>query len=84
MRIPEVCGERDATSDESLRLSEVRRAFSISEFCQRYSVGRTVAYAEIAAGRLQALKLGRRTLISLDGAEEWLRALPKMGGHRER
>jgi hypothetical protein len=42
--------------------SVCRRAFSISEFCLRYGVGRTNAYQEIAAGRLRAVKAGRRTL----------------------
>ena len=37
-----------------------RRAFSISEFCFRYGIGRTNAYQEIAAGRLRAVKVGRR------------------------
>jgi excisionase family DNA binding protein len=38
-----------------------RRAFSISEFCSLYAVGRTKAYAEISSGRLRAVKVGRRT-----------------------
>ena len=54
------------------------RAFSISEFCRRYGIGRTNAYQEIAAGRLRALKVGRRTLITHDAAEAWLAALPEL------
>ena len=56
------------------------RAFAIREFCLRYSVGRTHAYEEIAAGRLRAVKVGRRTLITHDAAEAWLAALPEMSG----
>ena len=56
------------------------RAFSIREFCFRYGIGRTNAYEEIAAGRLRAVKVGRRTLISHDAAEAWLAALPEMSG----
>jgi excisionase family DNA binding protein len=56
------------------------RAFAIREFCQRYSVGRTRAYQEIAAGRLRAVKVGRRTLIAHDAAEAWLAALPELSG----
>jgi excisionase family DNA binding protein len=52
-----------------------KRAFSISEFCARYSIGRTTAYKEIAAGRLGAIKVGHRTLIAEDSAEAWLKAL---------
>ncbi len=54
-----------------------RRAFSVTQFCRGYGIGRTNAYAEIAAGRLRAVKLGRRTLISVDAAEAWLAALPE-------
>jgi excisionase family DNA binding protein len=54
------------------------RAFSIPEFCRRYGIGRTNAYQEIAAGRLRALKVGRRTLITHDAAESWLAALPEL------
>ena len=54
------------------------RAFSISEFCHLYVIGRTHAYEEIAAGRLRAVKVGRRTLIKSDDAEAWLAALPEL------
>ena len=54
------------------------RAFSIPEFCRRYGIGRTNAYQEIAAGRLRAVKVGRRTLIAHDAAELWLAALPEL------
>jgi excisionase family DNA binding protein len=51
------------------------RAFSIREFCRQYGIGRTIAYQEMAAGRLRALKVGRRTLITHDAAEAWLSSL---------
>jgi excisionase family DNA binding protein len=62
------------------------RAFAIREFCRRYSVGRTRAYQEIATGRLRAVKVGRRTLITYDDAEAWLAALPdaNYSHHRDR
>jgi excisionase family DNA binding protein len=53
-----------------------QRAMSIDEFCQRYGVGRTSAYEEIKQGRLRGLKVGRRTIITEDDAEAWLRRLP--------
>ena len=55
-----------------------RRAFPIREFCLRYGIGRTHAYQEIAAGRLRAVKVGRRTLITHDAAEAWLAGLPEL------
>jgi excisionase family DNA binding protein len=56
------------------------RAFSIPEFCRRYGIGRTAAYGEIAAGRLRAVKAGRRTLITNDDAEAWLASRPELNG----
>jgi len=53
------------------------RAFSIEEFCRIYSIGRTTAYAEMSAGRLKRRKVGKRSLITRDDAEAWLRALPE-------
>ncbi len=55
------------------------RAMSIAEFCRRYSIGRTSVYEEIGTGQLRAKKIGRRTIITEDDAEEWLRRLPTMG-----
>jgi excisionase family DNA binding protein len=52
------------------------RAMSIDVFCDRYGLGRTLAYEEIKAGRLRARKVGRRTLIAEDDAEDWLKSLP--------
>ena len=46
-------------------------AYSIKEVCRVSSLGRTRVYQLIAAGRLEARKLGRRTLIPADS----LRAL---------
>jgi len=57
-----------------------QRAMSIPEFCQRYNVGRTLAYEEINAGRLRARKVGKRTIISGDEAEAWLKSLPVING----
>jgi hypothetical protein len=51
-------------------------AMSVEAFCRWASIGRTAAYREIAEGRLQVRKLGRRTLVPLSEAERWLNALP--------
>jgi len=53
-----------------------KRAFSIAEFCSRYGIGRTSAYAEIKANRLPIVKVGARTLVLADAAEAWLKKLP--------
>jgi len=55
-----------------------RRAMSVATFCRRYGLGRTRTYAELKAGRLRAHKIGKRTIITLDDAEQWLSQLPLM------
>jgi excisionase family DNA binding protein len=49
-------------------------ALSVDNFCSAYGVGRTTAYEEISSGRLQAKKVGRRTLIPVAAADEWLQS----------
>jgi len=38
-------------------------ALTLKDFCEGYRICREKAYQEIRAGRLRAVKLGRRTLI---------------------
>lgn len=51
----------------------------IPEFCQRYRVSRGFAYAEIKAGRLTIVKMGRSTGIRRRDARAWANALPTVG-----
>ena len=53
-----------------------QRAMSLAEFCGSYGPSRTKTYEEIKSGRLRAVKCGKRTLITEDDAEAWLRSLP--------
>jgi hypothetical protein len=53
-----------------------RRAMSLLQFCARYGPGRTKAYEELKSGRLRGRKVGKRTIIAEDDAEDWLRCLP--------
>lgn len=65
------------TTSEPERLGRDReRAMSIDRFRTRYGVGRTTTYEEIKLGRLRARKCGKRTIITEDDAEDWLRRLP--------
>jgi excisionase family DNA binding protein len=66
-------------SERELARRVGQRALSIAEFSDRYGVGRTTTYEEIKSGRLRARKIGKRTLIGVDDAEEWLRHLPLVG-----
>jgi excisionase family DNA binding protein len=54
------------------------RALSVREFCERYGVGRSTVYAQFKAGRLRAIKVGRRTLINVADAEGWFHSLPAL------
>lgn len=54
----------------------MRRAYTIQSFTEEFGVGRTTTFAEIAAGRLRAVKARGRTLIPSDAAEAWLAGLP--------
>lgn len=51
-------------------------AMSIDAFCRWAGIGRSLAYKEIEAGRLRIKKVGRRTLITMDEARNWLANLP--------
>jgi hypothetical protein len=53
---------------------------SIAEFGEQYGLGRTKTYEELRSGRLRGRKIGKRTIITEDDAEDWLRCLPIMGG----
>ena len=55
-----------------------QRAMSIAEFCERYGPGKTKTYEELKCGRLRGRKIGKRTIITEDDAEDWLRHLPAM------
>ncbi|UGY11800.1 helix-turn-helix domain-containing protein (plasmid) [Bradyrhizobium septentrionale] len=60
-----------------------KRALTIAEFCARYSIGRTHAYAEIGARYLPAIKVGRRTLIRVEDAEAWLASRPSLQNRQQ-
>jgi len=53
-------------------------AFTVADFRKRYGIGLTKLYEEIAAGRLRAVKLGRRTMILFSDARMWEQSLPAM------
>jgi excisionase family DNA binding protein len=75
-----VSGKDDhKVSDKELQRYAHQRAMSIDEFCDGYGLGRTKAYEELKSGRLRGRKIGKRTLITEDDAEDWLRSLPVMG-----
>jgi excisionase family DNA binding protein len=76
------CAEKDAEFERAER--DKIRAYTIKRFCRTYSTSRSKTYELIAAGALQAVKNGKRTLIPVESAERWLASLPQMkGGSRD-
>ena len=55
---------------------ETPELMTMGDFLARYSIGRTTAYREVAAGRLKIRKLGNATRIARTDAEAWASSLP--------
>jgi len=53
-------------------------ALTIKDFCDAYRLCREKAYQEMRAGRLRAVKLGRKTLILRADADAWAASLPEL------
>jgi excisionase family DNA binding protein len=52
--------------------------FSVSEFCRNHGISRGTFYKLLGEGRApKAVKIGRRTLISGEAAEEWRRRMER-------
>ena len=62
-----------------LRAAPQKLAYSIPEFLAAVPIGRTKLYEELKAGRLRAVKVGKRTLILITEAERWLATLAGPG-----
>lgn len=45
---------------------------TVREFCAHYNVGRTYAFEEMSAGRLEYFYYGAHRRIAVDDAERWL------------
>lgn len=57
------------------------RARTVKEFCRAYGVGKSTAYELIAEGTLNAVKMGKRTLIVEESAAHWFNSLPATSTH---
>jgi hypothetical protein len=53
-----------------------RRAYTIKQFCDAHSVGRTKANELMHDGILETRHLGRRVLITAESADRWWNSLP--------
>jgi excisionase family DNA binding protein len=53
-----------------------RLAYPINDLAEALGIGRSKIYEEIREGKLQAKKLGSRTLITAQAASDYLSRLP--------
>lgn len=49
-----------------------RLAYGINQAVEATSVGRSLLYEQIRAGKLKTFKVGSRTLIAFDDLQAWL------------
>ena len=54
-------------------------ATGVEGACRTLGIGKTKLYEEIGAGRLRAVKLGKKTLIPTDQFPNWLASLEPVG-----
>ena len=69
---------RDNDTPAQPALEPGRLAYPINDFAEALGIGRSKIYEEIRDGRLQAKKLGSRTLITAKAASEYLSNLPDL------
>jgi Helix-turn-helix domain len=55
-----------------------KRAYTRPEFCDVHGIGQTKFYEEVKEGRLKVRKVGRKTIVLRDDAEDWLQQLPTL------
>ena len=46
-----------------------KRTLSVNQFCESIGIGRTKAYELLAQGEIEAVRIGRRTLITVRSVE---------------
>jgi len=58
-----------------------RAAWSVPEFCDRYRISIGQAFLLMRQGKVQRVKIGRRTVIPVESADAWWQSLslPKAG-----
>lgn len=55
---------------------ESKAAMGVNEFCAWASISRNTFYLEVKAGRLRLRKIGRKSIVTMTDALDWLNALP--------
>lgn len=67
----------DRARSQMLREGLVQN-YRIEDFCAVFGVGERTAWDLIATGEVEALKVGRRTLITAESAKAWRDRCPRV------
>jgi hypothetical protein len=59
----------------------LQKSYSLDEFARLNDISLTTVRGEIKSGRLVARKIGRRTIITPEDANDWRNRLPKVLSH---
>ena len=54
---------------------------TVAETVEFFRIGRTRLYELIGSGEIDAVKLGRRTLVRTASVRDFIRSLPALGGN---
>ncbi|GAM99117.1 hypothetical protein U91I_02757 [alpha proteobacterium U9-1i] len=60
-----------------------RELWPVSDFCAAHGVSKTTVYELIVAGKLTAVKIGRRSLITEESRRAWRETLPRLNAPTE-
>ncbi len=56
----------------------ITNAFPFREFCRRNNICPETGYREVRAGRLEVVKVGRKSLVTVEAERKWLACLPRL------
>ena len=56
----------------------LQKSYSLDDFARLNDIALTTVHGEIKSGRLVARKIGRRTIIAPEDANDWRNRLPKV------
>jgi len=60
----------------------LKQNYSVDAFMDAYSISRNTFYAEVKAGNLKIFKYNRRTFVTRESAEDWLKKVVENGSKR--
>ena len=77
--MPDPTHQKQPTAGGPAASDATRGAYTVERACRRLGdIGRTTVYGLIAAGKLEAVKLGSRTLITAASIDALLASLPRV------